>query len=1012
MLSDTIESLLYAVNSYFLEADPDVLCRIRAPISDTAFVTTSDDIFSVVRVMGAKTLVGDSEATLMADRLDNALKNAMRSGNGRGHSYAFGYRSSPIGAESILREMYGPMATTAKRFQASGDDIFIDRLQALRAVCVDESVYMVVFTLQSGMSPNDRKRNLAWRASAGAEYGRQMKGAPLRDDFAQNPKVGSPTLIPRHEAMVSNLLKSLNGTLDGDGVGLLAELVPIHTAMAMIRRHTTGANLPTKWQPNLLGDRPYGVRSKVHGSTEAMLPMRVGRQLITSGFREEYRDFEMCVREKIWYGSVVLEQCPESGSERFAALAERIGRSIPWAVNFELTPDGMNTRKLDQFFASFLGGFGDHNKRVKRAWDSLKALKDGGDTIVALRAVFTTWGPSENDCVDNVSLLKSAIESWGSAVVTNETGAPALAAMSTAAGFTSRMPAQHIPAPLSEMCHMLPMLRPASIWSDGHLITRTREGRAYPIKFGTSEQDFWGTGIFAPTGRGKSFLMNMLNLGIMFSAGLTELPNLVVIDVGPSSRLVMDLVRAMLPKELAAQVVSLRIRNDQRYAVNPFDTQLGLDRPTPADEDFLLVVLETICPGLGPDGPKLLGQVIKRAYRLMGRDSPTCRVWQPTYNLELDAAREKAGIPYVQNKTRVWDLVDAFFDHGMVAEATSAQRYASPLLQDLIRAVNEREITNLFATATTDSGESIVAAFTRAITTGIQEYQLISNVTQFDVGNAKCLSIDLEEVVASQSEEGRRRSALMYMFARRLGARNFFLRWDEELKPITPERYHAHHRSRVLKMQEQLKFLQYDEVHNASGIPSMQRLLQKDLREGRKYTVVTVMTSQLLEDFPPAAVDNCFNFFILGLGSNNSAELVRNTFSLSKSELRAIERECTGPGTLFGLFKTRRGIISQVLHTTAGPFERWAFNTDGIDATLRRQLAERMGGDYIEAVRMLAAEYPGGTARSHIDALKAAMGDEDSDAKTSGYVKKVIDGLVRGRAKKLGIDLAQVDVGR
>ena len=1002
MLVESIESMLYALNSYFLEADPDTLCRIRSPITDTTFVTTSDDLFSVIRVMGAKTLVGDTEADLMASRLDGALKSALRAGNGRGHSYAVGYRSNPAGAAQLLKEMYGPMAATAKRFQASSDDLFVDRLQALKAVCVDESVYLVVFTLRSGMSPNDMKRNGVWREKTSIEYGKKAQGMPLSDDYAQSPKVGSPTLIPRHEAMVSNLLKTLNGSLDGDGVGILAEMVPIHEAIAMIRRHTGAGTVPPGWRPKLIGDPRYALNSEVEKTTETFLPMRIGRQMISSGFREEFKDFEMAVRDGIWYGSVVLEQCPESGSERFSALAERIGRQIPWTVNFEITPDGLGTRKLDQFFAGFLGGFGDHNKRVKRGWDALKRLKAGGDTIVALRASFTTWGPNEDACVDNLSLLKSAIESWGSAIVTNETGAPAMAALASASGYTSRMPAQHVPGPLSEFCHMLPMFRPASIWRDGHLIARTAEGRPYPVKFGTAEQDFWGTGIFAPSGRGKSFLMNMMNLGIMFAAGQTELPNLVVIDVGPSSKLAMDLAKAMLPPSLASQVLSLRIRNDPAYAVNPFDTQLGVDKPTPADEDFLLVVLETICPGLGSDGPKMMGQVIKRAYKMLGRDSPTCKPWQSSYDHDLDAKREAAGIPLVPGKTRVWDLVDGFFEKGMVNEAISAQRYAVPLLSDLIRAVNEKDISNLFSTATTESGEAIMAAFIRAITTGIQEYQLISNVTRFDVGNARCLSIDLEEVVASQSEEGRRRSALMYMFARRLGARNFFLRWDEELRPITPEQYHAYHRGRVLKMQEQLKFLQYDEVHNASGIPSMQRLLQKDLREGRKYTVVTVMTSQLLDDFPLAAVENCFNFFILGMGSAHTSDLVRSTFSLSKSEIRAIERECTGPGKLFGLFKTRRGNISQVLHTNAGPFERWAFNTDGIDATLRKQLSERIN-DYIEAIRILAKEFPGGTARTHIDAMKAAMGNDDSDAVVHGYVRALIDNLLKKRAEEMGV---------
>lgn len=1004
MLVDTFESALYWFNSYFLEADTDSVCRVRAPCTDNTFVTTSDDLFSVIRIMGAKNLVGDEEAELMSQRLDSSLRVAMRSGNGRQHSYSFGFRSNPKGAVRQLREMFDPMVNTAKRFGAERQDVFVDRLKTLAAVCVEETVYLVVYTQKQGLSPNDLKRNSEWREKTGIAFSKASPGTPLTDDFAQSPKMGTPTLLPRHEAMLSTLVARLNADLESGGVGILAEVLEAHEAIALMRRHVGADEIPSSWRPRLIGDRTHGLKKSVPRSTEAMLPMRIGRQMIPSSYKEHFGDFEMCVREGVWYGSVVLEQCPESGSERFAVLAGRIGRYIPWTVNFEVTPDGLETRKIEQLFASLFGGFGDQNKRVKAGWSELKEMKTAGETVVALRATFTTWGKDEQECVDNISFLKSSIESWGSAIATNETAAMAMAAMASCAGYTARTPAPYLPAPLSEVARMMPAFRPASIWKDGHLVARTAEGRPYPVKFGTSEQDFWGTGIFAPSGRGKSFLMNMLNLGILFSPGLTELPSLVVIDVGPSSRLVMDLARSMLPPHLADQIVSLRIRNDIKYAVNPFDTQLGLDRPTPADEDFLQVVLDTICPGLGTDGPKLVGQAIKQAYKMLGRNAATARHWQSTYNLELEQKRIDAGIPYENNKTRVWDLVDAFFAKGMVAEATSAQRYASPLLADLIRAVNEKEISNLFSTATTDSGEAIIPAFIRAVTTGIQEYQLISGITQFDVGNARAISIDLEEVVASSSEEGRRRSALMYMFARRLGARNFFLRWEEELKPLTPPQYHEHHRGRVLKMQEQLKFLEYDEVHNASGIPSLQRLLQKDLREGRKYTVVTVMTSQLLDDFPAAAVENCFNFFVLGVGSSNSSDNVRNTFSLSQSEVRAIERECTGPGRLFGLFKTRRGTISQVLHTTAGSFERWAFNTDGIDASLRAQLSERMG-NYLDSIELLAKEFPEGTARPRIDAMKAAAGVGGSEAATNGYVQALIDKMMKKRARQMGAEI-------
>ena len=140
MLVDAVEAGLYWFNSYFLESDADSQCRLRAPCTDETFVTTTDDLCSVVRIMGAKNLVGEQEAELMGERLDDALKVAMRSGNGRQHSYAFGFRSNPKGASRQLREMFEPMVNTAKRFGSVGQEIFIDRLKTLASVCVEESV--------------------------------------------------------------------------------------------------------------------------------------------------------------------------------------------------------------------------------------------------------------------------------------------------------------------------------------------------------------------------------------------------------------------------------------------------------------------------------------------------------------------------------------------------------------------------------------------------------------------------------------------------------------------------------------------------------------------------------------------------------------------------------------------------------------------------------------------------------------------------------------------------------
>lgn len=989
---DSVEKSLYWLASFLLEGDSDAHCQIRAPLTDDTLVTVSDDLMSVIEIKGARKLIGDSEFELMAANVANKLAGVMKSGNGSQHSFSLGFRSSPSSAVRLLKEIVRPAVLTAQRFGVEKDDYFVDQVRALAKKCSEESVYLIMSTHRAGLSAADRKRADEWRSEAGAKLAKTAPGSRLNDDFTQSPRIPSPQIIPRHSAALANLVTDLQADIEKGGGGLLVEVLEVGQALMLMRRHMDASDFDSSWRPRLIGGKGAQLPSVARRPREAthMFPMRIGRQMVTQSAVEVFGDAELAKRGSIYYGSLVLEVPPEDGSLPFSALATRIGREIPWTVNFELVPNGEKLRKIDSFYAGFVGAMGDYNKRVKAGWEELKHLKRSGAYVTGLRAVFTTWGDNENKVVDNLSFLRSALESWGSCVVTNETGSPGLATLCSAAGYSKRIPAPYVPGPIDDMARMLPIVRPASVWEYGQLITHTKEGRVYPVGFGTSLQNYWGTLIFAPTGYGKSFLMNMINQGILFSPGLDELPYLTIVDVGPSSRLVMDLARGMLPQHLARQVVSLRIRNSSEFAVNPFDTQLGCDRPTEVDKDFQVAVVSTLCPTLGPEGERFIGMVINEAYRALGRRSPAQRTWQSSLDARVSAALREIGFQ-VGEKTRVWEVVDALFTAGRIDDASLAQRYAVPRLADLIKASRAKEILDSYGDTPTLTNEKMIDVFTRNIQTALTEYELISGYTQFEVGNARAISIDLEEVVTgTDSEEGKRRAALMFLFGRRLGAKNYFLRWDE-LESIVPDMYRAYQEDRVKKLEESLKFLEYDEVHYASGIPSMSKRIQEDLRVGRKYKCVTMMASQLLQDFPPAAVDNCYTYFILGSGTDTSLDKLRETFGLSQSETHAIQKECTGPGRLFSLFKTVKGTTSQVLHTTAGPFQRWAFSTSKDDALLRSAVTKGMDGDYIEALRALAAQFKDGSARDDMERHRRAMGaDSGGGSIIDVFAKKVL----------------------
>lgn len=976
---DAIERGLYWLTSFGIGGDADSLCQLRAPISDTTLVTEANSLLTFFRVVGSRRHIGAQEFDAQASGLCNALAGLLKGGNGgRQHSVLFGFRSNPEGGAQVLRDVLGPSLSTARRLGADADFLFKDRLSAMTPACVEEIALFGVFTHTAGLSPSEMQR---WGEQRKAQALALGKSGVAIDPLVTQTPLGPPAvLLSRHEAALSMLEGKL--TEEGGAVKVMMDRLSCGEAISLLRRFADAGSYDPKWRPLLIGAPPAS--TSVRRSTAAAdhaLPPRIGRQLITEKLREHFGDAEMVKRGRYWYASVTLDVAPsEEPTPGFSELAAAIGGRVPWQVHFDVTPNGLDANRMESMFAAFMGAAGEHNKAIKKAFDQLRQMKSAGESVCALRAIFTTWATGESACLDNLSFLKSKVEGWGQAVASNETGAPAHVMVAGVPGFSRSIPAGYLPGPLSAFARMMPMFRASSIWKSGQLVPFTRDGRPYPINLGSPLQNFWGTLVFAPTGSGKSFTMNMLNAGVMFTPGQSELPMVTVIDKGPSAKGVVNLARAMLPPHLAQQVVYWRpTPNDVNYCVNPFDTQLGCDRPLQADKDFLSALLGGISPTLGTEGGKFIGMVIDIAYEVFGRTSKDAKRWQWNTDVALSAKLASVGIEFQEDKTpRVWDVVDAFMDRGLVEEAGDAQIHAVPLLPDLPRVLQDRRIQDVYGTAPTPSGERMIDVFSRNVIAAAGEYKLFSGVTRHK-STARFVVVDMEGLAAaSTSEEGRRRFGLMMLFARRLGARNFFLHPDD-IAEVCPPRYMRYHMERIQKIREQLKFLEYDEIHNAKGIGSVQDLLQKDAREGRKYNVVAVLSSQELDDFPKDLVKNSYNFLIMGAGNEAAARELQDTFGLSESELQTILSECTSPGKFFGMFRTSRGLLSQLLFTKVGPLETWAYNTSTNDMAVRDALYDEFGVK--TALSFLAQRFPRGSCREFLEQMRNTMDANARDEK-------------------------------
>src|SRR3546814_11698093 len=107
------------------------------------------------------------------------------------------------------------------------------------------------------------------------------------------------------------------------------------------------------------------------------------------------------------------------------------------------------------------------------------------------------------------------------------------------------------------------------------------------------------------------------------------------------------------------------------------------------------------------------------------------------------------------------------------------------------------------------------------------------------------------------------------------------------MKQQVPVRYREYQSNRVQKIWESLKFLEYDEFHNAQGMADVQRMVEMDFREGRKYNLVPVLSSKRFQEFSKSLIKTANTFFIMGVGSEGAIADITTTIGLSEEESSA-----------------------------------------------------------------------------------------------------------------------------
>ena len=997
-MANLTESFFEGMDTFFawlstsLKQTTESYCELETADSPTVLVNHDGSLLTLLKIEGVTALVGPDEFERLVEGLTNAFQGAM----GRtGHALQVFFSHDKQNIRKVIGDIYVPAEATAQRLELNLDDLFAERLDYLSQYCAEERLYFVLYTRPFNLPPDQLK--VAMKSKL--KMVRDNKFPPFKN--TQTLYAAVPEIRDAHEAYVRSIMNDL------DALNIFAKVVEVHDAVHAIRMSADPDFTADDWQPVLPGDKIYPREiNGFEGDVSDLLWPSLAKQVIPRDAQNvDLRTVQ--VGNKI-YSSAFIDLFPKDVRPFMALFSRILPSHVPWRISFLIESEGLDTVKLKGLLSAILSFSSPQNRLISDSVNLLKYLKINTDNvIVRLRVVATTWAPEGNLPLlrRRSSELVKAIEGWGSTDVSEVCGDPFAGFASSMLATTLQSTAVPSVAPLGDVISMLPITRPASSWQTGALLFRTPDGKPWPYQPGSSQQTTWIDLVYARPGSGKSVLSNTINLALCLSAGISRLPRIAIIDIGPSSSGLISLLKEALPVSMKHLAAYHRLRMTPEYSINPFDTQLGCRYPNASERSFLVNFLTLLTTPLGAvkpyDGmPDLAGMVVDELYKAFADEfNPTA--YAPGLEELIDGILEEIGFVR-DSKSTWWEVTDALFSAGFIHEAMLAQRYAMPLLADAASICRTSSIEDLYEKIVAPTGESLINAFSRMISGAVREYSILSRVTSFDMGDARVVSLDLDEVAKSGGDAADRQTSVMYMLARYVLARHYYL--TEESITTVPDQYKEYHKQRIMEIREDPKRIVYDEFHRTSKSKAVRDQVIVDMREGRKWKVQIALLSQSVDDFDPVMIEFATSIYIMDAGPSQTVDKTTQIFGLSGTAKAALRTRVHGPrqggATFLVQYATKTGLNIQLLTLTLGPIELWAFSTTAEDTAVRNQLYRHLGPS--EARRVLSTLFPNGTIAKEVEDRLAQMKGElmliEEDAKDSviqQLVAEVLDAYAK-----------------
>lgn len=1022
-LIDAISEILIGVNANLKKSFRDYNC-LETATDNVTFVAKDGSLLSVLEIDGLQTIIDKN--TYMNYVILPFAKRLSPNFQKEGHviQSCFDYR--PEKSTAIIESMLKPYYKQAKLLELDLEYVLDAQRELFERSAAQEKNYLLLWTTPAALSKFEFQEEVAAKVNEQKEMGFNVPS------HTGNPFLAYGALINKHDAFVKYVRSLLSESQ------LMNRELTIEEAAREIRKGIADELTSDNWRPFFPGDRvqPQIVKQKLHYDEYDIMWGKLANQI--ADIEIEGINNKIVKVGNRYYSSVYIDIMPQE-IDIFQKLFDSLllssssKKGLNWRILYTMGGDGMAKMNLQYSISQILGFSSKDNKLFNGSMNYLKSYVQNGGTVVRFQISLCTWSDDIEELKKNISFLTQTVTGWGSCLVSDVSGNPIAGLASASMGFTTKGIATVSAAPIEEAVSMFPFSRPAQIWDVGSVLLQSPDGsKLLPFQPMSALQEYWVSVIFAEPGSGKSVFLNLTNLAFVLNPQSEDIPYISIIDIGFSSKGLIDLLQDALPDHKKNWVLYRKIQNTSEYCLNLFDTRLGCRFPLAKDVGFIVNMVATIMtdPSTGKPLEGILPLLNDLVMKLYERRSDCLEVrgakpkeYTKKMNVKLDNVLMDLGYATITSDERAlyegidesdfleetgfnkenvrnttwWDIVDflvtcknpKYKQSEYISYANIAQRYAMPTLDDLADLLDEPNIVATYGDLNAGS-EKLLSAFKRMLAYAKETYPLLNGATRFDIANARIISLDLEDVASGDTTLEKIRASIMYMYALRILTKEFFVK-EESLKeiPLPPsytieskdayEFYKNYHTVKIKGMSNNFKRIVIDEYHKTASAPQVNEQIIVFAREARKYKVEIVLASQRLQDFNETLLSLQTSLFVMSRLNDETVKYLQAHVGIKeKGELYSLQNRIqkaidSNGNVMVGIFKTKTGRFAQELRNKSGPIQLWAFSTTAEDYTLRKKLEEKVGFNSLRARKILAMGFPSGSARKEIEKQRLKM---------------------------------------